>query len=169
MILVALFYGQGCVYADCNGMWTYDASEWNTDEIALMHSAAARINTWMGSENVFIHKALPHEVDNTRCMIRKVHYTELGGEEKDGKIMHADRHIEIAVGRMTERYDDEKVMTRIEVVMAHEFLHGLGFEHVPGTYNVMADTGGKSSFSAISESGFGKADTAQCIELGYCD
>ena len=169
MILVALFYGQGCVYADCNGMWTYDASEWNTDEIALMHSAAARINTWMGSENVFIHKALPHEVDNTRCMIRKVHYTELGGEEKDGKIMHADRHIEIAVGRMTERYDDEKVMTRIEVVMAHEFLHGLGFEHVPGTYNVMAGTGGKSSFSAISESGFGKADTAQCIELGYCD
>lgn len=167
--IVALAFSQGCsaLYSvniattDCNGMWTYDANEWAPEEIATMRSAVSKINAWMGSETVYLHKALPEEENGERCMIRPSDKIVYQGDTKAGLCMHTTGNIEIAAKDMHATFEPEAVMPRMESVMAHELLHGIGFEHVEAEGNVMY----KSSGMTLA---FGKEDNAQCHELGFC-
>ena len=161
IVTIALFFGQGCVTRnDCNGMWTYNAKDWNSEEIQRMNDAVSKINDWAGSEIVFIHAALPHEVDQDRCVINRVTQLTHDDTKADGLCQPLSGNLSIDMQGIKNNY--ENPLDRLEITFAHELLHGMGFAHVTDRGNVMHPKGMNGDLV------FGEQDSSQCVELGYC-
>lgn len=165
LVLVSLTFAMGCnlTASNCQGLVNYDASEWSVDDIAAMQTAVDAINNWIGSESVYLHKAFDHEIKDNRCMIHPESSTNELTDKQSG--FHSALSGNIVIARddiMNRAKSYQKGLDRMSSVMAHELMHGLGFEHVEGKENVMYYQGNASLE-------FGSNDRIECQNQGYCN
>lgn len=151
LVLILCFFGQGCVKyttEDCEGRFTYSASEWAGDDLAQLLYSAEAWNAFTGRQVLTL---TPVQDNPGRC-----HVTN-GLSEALAEMPNKAGAYEKGTGNVSVHRETGAALAN---TLIHELGHGLGLPHL--------ETDGHMMSAGARSWDFTPEDLAHCQLYGVC-